>query len=198
MKKISKNGFVLAETIIVGVFIMGILATLIINVLPLVGDYERLSNYDNLDKIYAANDFLKYSMLTADKEGILALYDPSSFSSNTYNPIAYYYIAASDEFCDSDFYNSSYCDEMVKYFDIKKIVLTRYNMSHLKEDLSGLVHDGKVDRGLADYIKYLPTYDSQSNTAFAKYKNYKRLILEFNDGTYASIEVDNENVDEDE
>ena len=53
MKKINSSGFVLAETLIVTVFLMTIFAMLYSSFLPLAGEYEKRENYDNVDGKYA-------------------------------------------------------------------------------------------------------------------------------------------------
>mgnify|MGYP006955121113 CR=1 FL=1 len=42
MKKIDNKGFVIVETIIVAVFIIGICTFLFANFIPLIGEYERV------------------------------------------------------------------------------------------------------------------------------------------------------------
>ena len=54
MKKNNK-GFVLAEAIIVSVFVLGMFTYLTMNVIPLISRYERVVNYDNPQEIYLAN-----------------------------------------------------------------------------------------------------------------------------------------------
>lgn len=54
MKKINSSGFVLAETLIVTVFLMIIFGIIYSNYLPLVGEYEKRENYDSVDGKYAA------------------------------------------------------------------------------------------------------------------------------------------------
>ena len=46
-KIVNKKGFMLVETLIVSVFILAIFSLLYTNIIPLVGEYERLKNYDN-------------------------------------------------------------------------------------------------------------------------------------------------------
>ena len=53
MKKINSSGFVLAETLVVTVFLMAIFAMLYSSFLPLAGEYEKRENYDNVDGKYA-------------------------------------------------------------------------------------------------------------------------------------------------
>jgi hypothetical protein len=53
MKKINSSGFVLAETLVVTVFLMAIFAMIYSNFLPLVGEYEKRENYDSVDGKYS-------------------------------------------------------------------------------------------------------------------------------------------------
>ena len=53
MKKINSSGFVLAETLVVTVFLMVIFGMLYSNFFPLVGEYEKREHYDNVDGKYA-------------------------------------------------------------------------------------------------------------------------------------------------
>ena len=43
-KVLNSRGFILVETLIVGVFIMGIFSLLYANFFPLIGEYERYKN----------------------------------------------------------------------------------------------------------------------------------------------------------
>lgn len=61
MKKNSK-GFVLAEAIIVSVFVLGMFTYLAMNVIPLISRYERVVNYDNPQEIYLANTLYEEMM----------------------------------------------------------------------------------------------------------------------------------------
>ncbi len=56
MKK-NNRGFVLAEAIVVSVFVLGMFTYLAMNVIPLISKYEKVSNYDNPQEIYLANLF---------------------------------------------------------------------------------------------------------------------------------------------
>ena len=59
MKKISNKGFVLAETIIVAVFMVTIFSALYSNYFPIMANYEKRAYYDDLDSKYIAF-WLKY------------------------------------------------------------------------------------------------------------------------------------------
>ena len=48
MKKMNKKGFLLAEAIVVGVFVLSLFTFLFVNVVPLVGQYEAMEKYDTI------------------------------------------------------------------------------------------------------------------------------------------------------
>ena len=52
MKKLNKKGFVLVETLVTTVFVMSIFAIMYNNFYPLVGEYEKRENYDDVDSKY--------------------------------------------------------------------------------------------------------------------------------------------------
>ncbi len=54
MKKINNSGFVLAETLVVTVFLMVIFTMLYRNFYPLIGEYEKRETYNDIDSIYSA------------------------------------------------------------------------------------------------------------------------------------------------
>ena len=51
MKK-NNNGYVLAETLVVTVFVMAIFSVIYVNFYPLAGEYERREFYDDVDSKY--------------------------------------------------------------------------------------------------------------------------------------------------
>lgn len=53
MKKNNNRGFVLAETLIVTVFLLVIFSMLYSNFYPLIGEYEKRESYDDIDSKYA-------------------------------------------------------------------------------------------------------------------------------------------------
>ena len=69
MKKNNK-GFVLAEAIIVSVFVLGMFTYLVMNVIPLISRYERVVNYDNPQEIYLANTLYEEMLNVEDNTNI--------------------------------------------------------------------------------------------------------------------------------
>ncbi len=53
MKKLDNKGFVLAETLVVTVFLMVIFTMLYRNFYPLIGEYEKRETYNDIDSIYS-------------------------------------------------------------------------------------------------------------------------------------------------
>lgn len=53
MKKINTRGFVLAETLVVTIFLMVIFTMLYSYFYPLIGEYEKRETYDDVDSIYS-------------------------------------------------------------------------------------------------------------------------------------------------
>lgn len=51
----NKKGFVLAEAIIVSVFVIGLFTFLSINLFPLIAKYQSVSKYDNPQETYIVN-----------------------------------------------------------------------------------------------------------------------------------------------
>ena len=54
MKNLNNRGFGLVETLIVSVFVMGIISLVFVNFYPLIGEYEKREVYDDVDGKYAA------------------------------------------------------------------------------------------------------------------------------------------------
>ena len=52
-KKLDNKGFVLAETLVVSVFLMVIFTMMYSHFYPLIGEYEKRENYDDIDSVYS-------------------------------------------------------------------------------------------------------------------------------------------------
>ena len=57
MKKKNNKGFLLMETVIVGVLVLAIFVLVYQNLVPTIGEYETRIRYDDVDSVYAANMF---------------------------------------------------------------------------------------------------------------------------------------------
>lgn len=177
MKKINKKGFVLAETIVVGVFIVGLLTFIILNILPLIGDYEKVEKYDTLDHKYSVHLIRKMILIESPNKinDILSLNKDSYAKYDT------------SQFC-LKFEHNNYCNSLLSqdYLDVKSIIITSYKTTALKDQAN--LASNNFNRSLKEYINYLPTHEYMVTT-YARYEKYKRIIVEFNDGHFSNIEV---------
>lgn len=168
----NKKGFVLVETIVTAVFVLGLFAFIIANILPLIGDYDRIRDYDSVQSIYDAH-LIRKMILKSD-------------ATRTYNLVNFpsgqdYYIFEGTDIC---YYlsNKNYCMKLLSrdYLDVRKIIITTFNTSSIKSKAS------TFDRGMAEYIKRMPKYN---NAPLQSYSYQRRIIVEFNDGRFANVEL---------
>lgn len=168
----NNKGFVLVETIITAVFVLSLFSFIIANVLPIIGDYDRIRNYDSIESIYDAH-LIRKMILKSDRIRTTNLVDFPSGQD--------YYLFNDDDIC---LYvsNINYCRKLLSrdYLDVSKIIITNYNITSLKEKVSSF------NRAIGEYIKYLPKFDKMRHD---EYDFQKRLIIEFNDGRYANVEL---------
>ena len=118
-KVLNKKGFMLVETLIVGVFIMGIFSLLYTNFFPLIGEYERYKDYDTVESTYIAH----WARMVALK-GL-----PDS-SYNTAKNKGYLDITDCSLYTTSDGQNS--CAAFKTMNNVSKIYLTPYSTSTFK------------------------------------------------------------------
>ena len=211
MKKISNKGFVLAETIVVAVFMVTIFSILYTNYFPIMANYEKREYYDDLDSKYVAF-WLKYM-----------LQDPS-YSNNFISDVNTYGYAYFD--CNqiqTDSYKNKACKRLVKeaglstnpycsngacansaYTSVTSTneiplryvaIITPYQITSFKSQLTNTGSDiyRNISDGMLDYINSLPNFVNESTNG-ASY----RIILELYDDResermplykYSTIEV---------
>ncbi len=175
MKKMNKRGFLLAEAIVVGVFVLSLFTFLFVNVVPLVGQYEAMEKYDTINGAYNANLIRTMILEDDNSEEILNL------GSNPYK------IYEREDLCsDKNLDKENYCWKLLgdTYLNVDKIYITWYRTERIKA--TSLKNDVDFDRAARDYIANLDDY---KQPAGATYDNYKRIIVSYNDGTFANIEV---------
>ena len=173
-KIVNKSGFILVETLIVGVFIMGIFSLLYTNFFPLIGEYERYKNYDTVESTYIAH----WGRMIALKGLPESVYTTAS---NT----GYVDISDCSLYTNSDGIAS--CSAFINMNNVSKIYLTPYSTV----DFKNFVKDNSsFSRSFREYISYLPTYSK--NTSKTADSGYYRVIVEYvsNDTyRYGNIEV---------
>lgn len=188
MKKIDTKGFVMVETIIVAVFVMGVCTFLFSNFLPLIGDYERISKYDTVTSKYKVNEIRKMVLRDINlRNDLRPMFFEISSSKNYMR-----FITTSRTVDGMEIFTNGLCSQLTSknycnmlfspnYLDVKEIIITTFKLDALKEQIKEL----SGERALKEYINYLPTYSNYST----KYNDYYRLIVVFNNGEMANIEV---------
>ena len=198
MNKMNENGFVLIEAVIVGVFVMSLFTFLYMNVVPLVGRYEQKEAYDSETSVYNAH--LIRMMILETKESatsdILNLNTTDStrkvssdkvlkYSGTNLCKYLYDKDNGSSSFTNDEYAHSKeFCQVLLgeRFLNVKNIYVSSFNTTDLKK--SAIDHKSMYSKGIRDYIKSIDKFRSPS-----AYQGYHRLIVEFNDGTYANIEV---------
>lgn len=155
MKKISSKGFVLAETLIVTTFVAGILFFMFMQFTNLSKNYNDSYKYNTVEDLYALRnirDFIlkdNQSFVTIDSEiskrGYINITDCSIFS------------------------EQSYCLELLRLENIKKIFITENNLDK----------DIFINYDL-EFKKFISKIKGEGTHKY-------RLLAEFNDSTYATI-----------
>ena len=173
MKKKNQSGFVLAETLVVTVFLMVIFANIYTNFFPLIGEYEKREYYDDIDSKYSAYWIKKMVesnsfTLTAERK-------------NAINNNGYYQLKCSD-FTGDD--NKTMCKDLASVFQVNNcdtagnncsIYITNYQIldnAPTKVWFKNVVktNTGRVfTSGFQEYIVTLPDYISNSVNG-AKYR----------------------------
>lgn len=189
MKKLNKKGFVLVETLVTTVFVMSIFAIMYNNFYPLIGEYEKRENYDDIDSKYAVY-WLK------------RIIQDSTFDASKLNEVkngtkSYISLSCTNDFFYGNSNAANRCANISKYLNVRtndgktalgdyqrnnlRVYITTYNTFKFKNDVKSdtkftMVRDVSdpskpVDRasGLADYINLMAVYNNPSAND-AKYR----------------------------
>lgn len=205
IRKMKKNqkGFVLAETLIVTVFVMYIFTLIYSNFYPLIGEYEKREDYDTLDGKYAM--FWIKSIIESSS------YHLDSDAINTSGYIRFSCENIEDPHSEEEL--KAQCKKLVKEMSINgcndngencDLFISKYQIGN-KADHDTICMEGPCFKKIAEengtifdvnfqeYIDYLPNYEKPSSTE-APYRviaiiHHTRKGLE--NTSYATMEVRN-------
>ena len=199
MKTMTKKGFVLVETLIVAVFVMGIFIFVYRNSIPMMGEYEKLQNFDDVDSVYAADMMKRMVTNYLDFDEIEA-----GLQSTTYMDVSN---------CNNTLYytDPNYCTKLKKSLHIAAddiVILTKYNLSSALQGTSTTFRtvvdeDEYFDSGKLSnfrlYLKSVPDNESfydptdVANKATGVYRLFISRTVPQVDGTtvtkYANIGI---------
>ncbi len=168
MKK-NNRGFLLAESLIVSTFVLTILILLYVQFSNLTTNYKNSYNYNNVESIYDLSSIANYLKTNN--------YDLSSKLTKS-KP---YVIVFEDDSCNMDAgIIDTFCDNLANKMDAKKIIYTSSDISVIQKYVSEN-EDTNINQSLRDFITKVETTPVQ---------NKGRLFAEFNNGTYATIVMD--------
>ena len=193
MKKNSQSGFVLAETLIVTVFLMLIFTMIYSNFYPLIGEYEKREVYDDIDGKYAVywiKRFIEDStyQLNATKDAQMRNQGFTTFDCS--------------DIGDTDKRNA--CKNLVNALELDgcdangnggTAYITKYKLK--ENDTTGFKiivqnNPSKIFKsGFQDYIFNLPNYEAPSlnNAKYRVIAVFKHTKSGNNYYSYATIEV---------
>lgn len=194
MKKLNQSGFVLAETLIVTVFLMTLFTMVYKTVLPLMGKYEEREVYDDVDS--------KYSIYWIKK-----MIESSSYnhSFDVITSAGYFRFECKDFAKDSNSQNM--CKDIVKAMGINNcdkngdncdIYITNYRIGNTenkeaKTFFKNVIRQDteKFSSGFKSYILYLPDYQRRSLTGaqYRVFAVFHHLKDSNNYYSYATIEI---------
>lgn len=209
MKK--ERGFVLAETLVVAVAVMGIFSLLYANFYPLIGEYERREVYDDIDTKYAAHWVRK---ILVEKKGSNLPFTLNSCGNTCHVLYASYYKDIDEgetvrrvkqvlvDETESVFLEQApFMQNYITASNIRAILITRYRLTDFKnyvkthETMSfasqgSLINKQVFNRGFREYIDYLPEFKSASSNG----AGYRVIVILDHDtsreyDSYGTIEV---------
>ena len=170
MKK-DNRGFLLAESLVVSTFVLTVLILLFIQFSNLTTNYKNSYNYNNVESIYDLSSVASYLQTNN--------YNLAS-NLTTSKP---YVIVFQDGSCNMDAgIVDSFCDNLINKMDAKTVIYTYSDINVIQNYVSSK-EDSNINQKLRDFISRVETGVIQ---------NKGRLFAEFNNGTFATIGMDNE------
>ena len=173
----NNRGFLLAESLVVSTFVLTVLILLYIQFSNLTTNYKNSYNYNNVESIYDLSSVSNY------------LLNKNYNLSNQLTDSKPYVVIYKDNSCNMDAgIIDTFCDNLINMMDAKTIIYTSSDISAIQKYVSEK-EDSNINQKLREFISRVET-----NTV----KNKGRLFAEFNNGTFATIAMDNEiNIPED-
>lgn len=199
MKKINNKGFALVETLIVTAFVVGIFSVMYANFYPMMGEYEKRENYDDISSIYKANLFKrlieKYKTVEGNGISDNILYvttgkitEEPSFNCVWLNPYTQDcspitiqkkenkdYIEIDENIFSNNSDYQEYYNILVNNLNVEKIYLLPYKIVTFKQKVKDDLID-EIDTQTKEYIDYLPEFQNNPHNLAC------RIIVKFKAG----------------
>ena len=161
MKKMDNKGFMLTEVLIVATFLVTTLLFIYIQFNKITRTYETSFKYNTVNGLYNAKNIVNYILDDGfEKLKIGLAQDDVEFINITDCSNVY-------------FSENNYCNVLMGSSNVKTILFTNEDLSVLKNMQINL------NQTMIDFINYI-NYEGT---------NEYRIIIEFNDNTFASIKI---------
>lgn len=161
MKKMNNKGFMLVETLIVATFLVTTLLFIYIQFNNITRTYDTSFKYNTVNGLYTTKNIIKY----ISTDGIDALKTGLSEDGVEYINITN---------CSTEYFNETdYCNILMNSANIKTVLFTKENLDSLKTTIVSL------EQTMIDFINYI---NYEKTTGY-------RIIIEFNDNTFASLKI---------
>ena len=161
MNRMNNRGFLLAESLVVSTFVLTILIFLFVQFRNVVTNYKTTYSYNNVESIYNLGSFSNYISTNNIK------IDTSSDKPYT--------IIYKDNTCQLNV--NTFCDDMLEAMNAKLVIYTSSDISNIKNYVNNN-QDDNISQSMRDFINKISA---------VKVENKGRLLAEFNDGTFATV-----------
>lgn len=174
---LNKKGFMLIETLIVTTFVVAVLIFMFVQIQNISNNYDKSFSYNSVKSLYKASNLRKY-LYTRNRQLMEDEVDSTTkgyidLSSCNYS---FYSLAGEDEKA-----NEEYCTALYENLGIKKVLLSIEDLSVVKSKVYANMETDDISQKFADFVNYVKYYNDDSKL---------RLLIEFNDETYASITME--------
>lgn len=162
MKKKYNKGFIFAETIVVSSVVIAALIIIYVQFISIINNYNLSFKYNSVNDMYLVDNINNYILTDGYPELKTSLESDN-------------YVNITD--CSYDYFTEYlYCKGLMQNIGVKTAIFTREDTTNLVNTL-----DGSYSTGLKKFISKLNT-DNEAN----RY----RVIVEFENGTFASVKID--------
>lgn len=163
MKK-NNQGFMITEALIVSTIVLGVLVFMYAQFKSITNGFNQTFKYNTVENIYKSNEIKKF-IETDATDNMISLLENSKKN----------YIDITE--CKIETYNNKvFCSTLYEKLGVKTLLL-------LTEDISGIdpMEIENLDNGTRKFLDYI----KNNYTG-----NYHRIVVSYDDGTYATLRID--------
>lgn len=164
MKKKNFKGFILAETVAVSAVVIAALIIIYVQFISIMNSYQVSFKYNTVENMYSANNISEY--ILTDGYALLK----TAITTSSYVDITS---------CSADYFTEYfYCEGLMDNLGVKTALFVKEDTTDL---VTTITSNNPFSEGFGKFIKFI-----KSDLEVDKY----RVIIEFTDGTYASVKID--------